>query len=135
MTSSVDRQVELRRMEDARRQTRHQLDMIERQITAKMTALIPSLERRRSGYRRGRPPEPDAFLTRYRSNLAAITAERQPEVDALSRKLARQEAAIASLRARASLPCGSGRAGLQAGGDDRRPGREAGFVAEGLVAD
>ena len=35
------------------------------------------------------------LLERYRSQLAALTAERQPEIDALSRKLARQEQAIA----------------------------------------
>ncbi len=98
MIPSIDRQVELCRMEEACRQTRHQLDMIERQIIRKMTALIPSLGRRKSGYRRGRPPEPDAFLARYRSNLTAITAERQPEIDALSRKLARQEAALSAFR-------------------------------------
>lgn len=108
MISSIDHDAELRRMEDACRQTRHQIDMIERQIVRKMTALIPSLRRRRTRYRRGRPREPDAFLNRYRTNLAAITAERQPEIDALSRKLARQETAIASLHARAPLPGGSG---------------------------
>ncbi|CVI64336.1 hypothetical protein [Agrobacterium deltaense] len=86
-------------MEDACRQTRHQIAMIERQITARMTALIRRPGHRRSGYRRGRPPEPKSFLCRYRANLAAMTAERQPEIDALSRKLARQEAAIAPLRA------------------------------------
>lgn len=104
MISPIDRQVVIRRMEDACRQTRHQLDMIERQIVRRMTALIPSLGRHKSGYRRGRPPEPDVFLARYRSNLAAITAERQPEIDALSRKLARQKAAIAALAARRCLP-------------------------------
>ncbi|WP_350297455.1 hypothetical protein [Agrobacterium arsenijevicii] len=78
--------------------------MIERQIIRKMTALIPSLGRRKPRYRRGSPPERHAFLNRYRTNLTAITAERQPEIDALSRKLARQEAAIASLRARVPLP-------------------------------
>lgn len=98
MIPSYDRQAELCRMEEACRQTRHQLDMIERQIIRKMTALIPSLGARRPRYRRGRPPEPDAFLARYRSNLAAITAERQPEIDALSRKLARQKAAIGACR-------------------------------------
>jgi len=110
MTPSFDRQAQLRRMEAACRQTRYQLDMIERQIIRKMTALIPSLGRRRTAYRRGKPPEPEAFLTRYRSNLAAITAERQPEIDALSRKLARQEAAIASMRGSASPAGGLGRA-------------------------
>ena len=120
MIPSGDRQTELRRMEEACRQTRRQLDMIERQIIRKMTALIPSLSQRRSGYRRGRPPDPDAFLSRYRSHLAAITTERQPETDALSRKLARQEAAIASLRARSS-PSSSARQGGYAGGEDPRP--------------
>jgi hypothetical protein len=42
-----------------------------------------------------RRPIRQAFLERYRSQLAALTAERQPEIDALSRKLARQEQAIA----------------------------------------
>lgn len=107
----LDHHVALRRMEDACRQTRHQIDMIERQIIRKMTALIPSLGARKPTYRHGRPPAPDAFLNRYRTNLAAITAERQPEIDALSRKLARQEAAIASLRARAALPGNAGQTG------------------------
>lgn len=120
MMTSGDRQTELRRMEEACRQTRHQLDMIDRQIIRKMTALIPSLSSRRSGYRRGRPPDPDAFLCRYRSHLAAITTERQPEIEALSRKLARQEAAIASLRARSSPPAYAIQGG-HAVGDDLRP--------------
>ncbi|WP_348626278.1 hypothetical protein [Methylobacterium sp. CCH7-A2] len=35
-------------------------------------------------------------LERYRSTHAALTAERQPEIDALSRKLSRQDQAIAA---------------------------------------
>lgn len=96
-----DRRMQLLRMEEARRQTQHQLEIIERQIMRRMTALIPQLGRKQSGYRHGRPPEPSTFLERYRSNLAGITAERQPEIDALTRKLARQDRAIASLRERA----------------------------------
>ena len=65
-----------------------------------MTAVIPHLHPRRRSYRRGQPPEADAFLARYRANLAAITAERQQEIDALARKLARQDRAIAALRER-----------------------------------
>lgn len=90
----------LSRMEEARRQTQHQLDLIDRQIIRRMTATIPHLHRRRRSYRRGRPPDPGASLTRYRANLAAITAERQQEIDALSRKLARQDRAMAALRER-----------------------------------
>jgi hypothetical protein len=87
-------------VEEARWQTQRQLDMIDRQITRRMTGLIPQLGRKQTGYRRGKAPDPGAFLERYRANLAAVTAERQPEIDALSRKLARQESAIAILRER-----------------------------------
>ncbi|MEZ5784574.1 MAG: hypothetical protein R3D70_24000 [Rhizobiaceae bacterium] len=98
--AALDPRTRLFRMEEARRQTQHQLGMIERQITRRMTALIPQLQPKRKAFHRGRPPDPAAFLERYRSNLAAITAERQHEIDALSRKLARQDDAIAAFRER-----------------------------------
>ncbi|ARQ13557.1 hypothetical protein NXC12_PD00471 (plasmid) [Rhizobium etli] len=94
---------ELARMEAARRKTKHQLDLIDRQITRRMTALIPQLGGRQAGYRRGKPSEPGAFLERYRASLAALTAERQAEVDALTRKLARQDAAIKAFRVRVRI--------------------------------
>lgn len=103
MNLSSDRQVRLSRMEEARRQTQRQLDLIDRQIIRRMTALIPHLKPSRKAFRRGKPPDPGAFLERYRSNIAAITAERQPEIDALSRKLARQDWAIAGFRERHGL--------------------------------
>lgn len=74
--------------------------MIEHQITWRMTALIPQLQTKRQAFHRGKPLDPAAFLERYLSNLAAITAERQHEIDALSRKLARQDEAIAAFRER-----------------------------------
>lgn len=95
MTLAPKLRRQLSRMEEARRQTQRQLDLVDRQITRRMTALIPGLLPRRTHYRRGKAPDPGAFLERYRSQLAALTAERQPEIDALSRKLARQEQAIA----------------------------------------
>ncbi|MGR7993572.1 hypothetical protein [Xanthobacter sp. ZOL 2024] len=101
--SALDPRTRLFRMEEARRQTQHQLSMIERQITRRMTALIPQLQPKRKAFHRGRPPDPAAFLERYRSNLAAVTAERQHEIDALSRKLARQDEAIAAFRDRHGL--------------------------------
>lgn len=94
MTGSPETMAQLFRMEDARRQIQRQLDMIDRQIIRRMTALIPQLQRKRLVYRRGKSPDPGAFLERYRLSLAALTAERQPEIDALSRKLARQDRAI-----------------------------------------
>ncbi|MBX4937074.1 hypothetical protein HJA97_05900 [Rhizobium binae] len=104
-------------MEAARRQTQHQLDLIDRQITRKMTALIPLIGRRQAGFHRGKAPQPGAFLERYRANLAALTAERQPEVDALTRKLARQDAAIAALLARRGPSADQASLGAAPGGE------------------
>ena len=89
---------QLLRMEAARRQTQHQLEVIDRQITRAMTAFLPRLGRRQSGYRHGKASVPGAFLERYRAYLAALTAERQPDVDALLRELARQDAIILGMR-------------------------------------
>lgn len=98
MTLASELRRQLSRMEAAQRQTQRQLDMVDRQITRRMTALIPGLLPRRTRYRHGKAaPDPGAFLERYRSQLAALTAERQPEIDALSRKLARQQQDIARL--------------------------------------
>ncbi|WP_034884574.1 chromosome segregation ATPase (plasmid) [Ensifer sp. WSM1721] len=102
MSPDADRIAQLSRMEEARRQTERQLQLIERQIARKLAAIMPQLARRQGGYRRGRPPQPSASLERYRKSLAALTAERQPEIDALSRKLARQEATIGAFQERLS---------------------------------
>ena len=95
MTFAPELSRDLSRLEEARRQTQRQLDLLDRQITRRMTSLIPGLLPRRRHDRRGKAPDPQAFLERYRSQLAALTAERQSEIDALSRKLARNEQAIA----------------------------------------
>ncbi|CAM5278872.1 MAG: hypothetical protein WBA29_16915 [Xanthobacteraceae bacterium] len=128
MRPSPERIAQLSRMEEARRQTQRQLDMIDRQIIRRMTALIPQLGRKQSGYRRGKAPDPSAFLERYRSNLAAITAERQAEIDALARKLARQDAAIGALRARSACD-GADRTGACRCPANRRPGKRHGAAA------
>jgi hypothetical protein len=108
MMSAPERQVQLSRMEAARRQTQHQLFIIDRQITRRMNMLIPQLRRKRSPFHHGKASDPRSFVERYRSNLAALTAERQSEIDALASKLARQDAAIAVLRAK--FASGSSRA-------------------------
>ncbi|MER8589673.1 hypothetical protein NKH19_31565 [Mesorhizobium sp. M1338] len=94
------RRAQLFRMEEARRQTQRQLEMIDRQIMRRMTAIILQLKLQRIGHRRRNPADARALLERYRLKLAAITLQRQHEIDALSRKLARQDAAIKALRAR-----------------------------------
>ncbi|MCW0001810.1 hypothetical protein OE766_26705 [Pararhizobium sp. YC-54] len=116
MSTSAKQAAKLLRMQAARRQTQHQLDVIDRQITRKMTALIPLIGRRHQGYRRGKAQPLDAFLERYRANLEVLTAERQPEVDALTRKLARQDAAIAGLPTRQGPSLGPASVGAGPGG-------------------
>ncbi|KRB29638.1 hypothetical protein ASE05_30670 [Mesorhizobium sp. Root172] len=98
--SVSDRRAHLFRMEQPRRQTQRQLAMIDRWIIRRMTAINPQPRTQCARYRRSRGPEPAMFLEQYRANLAAITLERQHEIDALSRKLARQDAAIERRRAR-----------------------------------
>ena len=97
MTLQLDPGRRLLRLEGERRQTQRQLEIVQRQIIRRMTAQIPNLLPRRTHYRRRKAPHPRAFLERYRSQLAAMTAERQPEIDALSQTLAQQERAIAIL--------------------------------------
>lgn len=52
----------------------------------------------------GQGAGPECFPRAYRSDLAAITTERQPEIDALSCKLARQDAATEAHCVRDGLP-------------------------------
>lgn len=98
MTAATCIQIRLFRLEEARRQTQHQLDLIDRQIVRRMTGPIPKLAPNRTVYQRGKAPAPNAFLERYRGELKALTTEHQPEIDALARRLARQDDAIAILR-------------------------------------
>lgn len=93
---------QLSRMEEARRQVQRQLELIDRQITRRATALVPQ-QRKRHGDRRGKSSDVRMVLERYRWTLAALTAERQPEIDALSRKLARQDRAIAAYHERQQI--------------------------------
>ena len=75
MTLAPELRRQLSCMEEARRQTQRQLDQLDRQITRRMTALIPGLLPRRTRYRRGKAPDPGAFIASYRAQLAALTAE------------------------------------------------------------
>jgi hypothetical protein len=86
---------QLSSIEEARRQVQRQLELIDRQITRRAAALVQQ-QRKRHGFRRGKSSDVCMVLERYRSTRAALTAERQPEIDALSRKLARQDQAIAA---------------------------------------
>lgn len=60
--SVPDRRAQLFRMEEARRHTQRQLDMIDRRIIWRMTAVTPQLRPQCAGYRWGEGPEPAMFL-------------------------------------------------------------------------
>ncbi len=102
MTVAVDTRARLSRMEEARRQTQRQLEKIERQIRHEMASLMPQLQPKQTGYRNRKTTDQRAFLERYRLYLAALTAEQQPEIDALCSRLSLQDHAISAIRA---LPC------------------------------
>jgi hypothetical protein len=85
-------------MEEARRQTQRQLDLVDRQITRRMTALIPGLLSRQTTIVARQGARPGAFLERYRHQArgpdrGAAAGDRRPVAQAG----AMQEQAIARL--------------------------------------
>lgn len=93
----------LLRMEAARRETKNHLRLIERQIAARAARLTTSFRARSRDYQRSRSTWTRADERLYRDKLSALTFARQGEFDALSRKIARQDAAIAAFRRRNRL--------------------------------
>jgi|GEM_PF-6188899 hypothetical protein len=97
--SSDDGALLLARMEAARRQTRHHLDLVYRQIEARAERItttqrvraVRSYGRSRSRWTRSR----EALL---RLNLERLEFERRGEIEPLIRTLARQEATISAFR-------------------------------------
>ncbi|WJK78245.1 hypothetical protein QOV31_005130 (plasmid) [Agrobacterium fabrum] len=71
MTATPIYHAQLSRMEEARRQTQRQLELIDRQVLRRISSILPQLARRQTGYRRGKAPDAGSFLERYRNNLAA----------------------------------------------------------------
>ncbi len=102
MTSLSDTRTRLLRMEAARRETRRHLDHVQRQIEGRaerMTITEKAKAQNRTHKRFGpRWTRSDEAL--YRSHVDRLFFERHSEIDALSRKLARQDRALAALRER-----------------------------------
>ncbi|TRB00744.1 hypothetical protein EXN61_24675 [Agrobacterium tumefaciens] len=90
----------LSRMEAARRQTRHHLDLVHRQIATRAERLAVTEKakaknrtHKRSGSRWTRS---DEML--FQDHLGRLSFERRGELEALIRKLERQDRAITTLR-------------------------------------
>ena len=94
----------LARMEAARRETHAHLCLIERQIAARAERVMISFRARSRDYRKSRSTWSHADEQLYQATLSDLTFSRHREVDGLSRKLARQDAAIAAFRRRHGLP-------------------------------
>ncbi|NKX68196.1 hypothetical protein HEP89_29085 (plasmid) [Labrenzia sp. 5N] len=97
----------LRRMETARRQTKAHLDLIERQIAARAERMTISAQAQAKAKARSHPRgrshwtrSDDALFREY---VDQLSFERRGEIDALTRKLSRQERAIAAVRAKITI--------------------------------
>lgn len=98
MTRSTDVRARLARMEAARRETHHHLAVIERQIAGKAERMtITARAKRRQNGRTARTWT-GADERVYQAYLADLTLARRAEIEALSRKLARQDTALLRLR-------------------------------------
>lgn len=102
MTSYSEQQARLARMEAARAETENRLAIVQRQIQGRAERMTVTTQAK---YRQCRHRRSNSMWTRtderiFRENLAAIRFERRWEIDALSRKVARQTGAIAAFRVR-----------------------------------
>ncbi|WP_425645423.1 hypothetical protein [Agrobacterium leguminum] len=90
----------LARMVRAREETRNRLAIIERQIEKCAERMTITARLKTRQYGRTKSTWTRADERDYRENAAQLRFERRGEIDALTRKLERQDAAIAALRAR-----------------------------------
>ena len=98
MMESPDERTLLRRMEAAEAESRRHLDVIERQIAARAERLTTTdrAKSRRHGHGGSRWTNADERL--FQEHVAELKLTRRREIDVLTRKLDRQEKAIAEFR-------------------------------------
>ncbi|MEP5358214.1 MAG: hypothetical protein ABJQ57_02900 [Nitratireductor sp.] len=87
-------------MEAAHRQTRAHLERIERQISARAERMTTTAKAKARRHPRGGSGWARTDEAMFRACVDQISFERRGEVEALSRKLIRQEHAIAFVRAK-----------------------------------
>jgi len=92
----------LARMQASRRDTRRHLDLVLRQIAARAERVTVTQKAKSSGrtHKRSGSRWTPSDERLFKSHLQALEFQRRGEIEALSRKLARQDAAIAALKAR-----------------------------------
>ena len=100
----------LARMESARARTERHIEIIELQISDRAQRLPISAHIKARQFGRGTHRWRRADLRAFHNAIGALRFERHSEIEALSRKLARQAGAIAAfrLRHRIDMPEGEG---------------------------
>ena len=100
MTRHTDIGALLARMDAARRGTQHHLAVIERQVAKRAERMTITARAKRRRRRSSAGAWPGADERAYQGHLADLVLARLPEIDALTRKLARQDDALTALRSR-----------------------------------
>lgn len=93
-------------MEASRRQTHHHLDLVHRQIAGRAERLTVTEKAKSRSHRRGRSNSTPSDEELYRDHLDRLTFQRRGEIDALSRKLARQDQALAAVYEKLGINAG-----------------------------
>jgi hypothetical protein len=100
MIEPQDRRLVLARMETAQAETQRYLGVIERQIAARAERLTITGRAKRRPHGRSASSWTKADERVFQQHVAELALARRGEIDALTRKLDRQETAIAEFRAR-----------------------------------
>lgn len=90
----------LSRMEAAHRLTKAHLERIERQISARAERMTTTAKAKARRHPRGRSRWTRSDEALFRAWVDQLSFERRGEIDALNRKLSRQERAILAVRAK-----------------------------------
>jgi len=90
----------LSRMEAAHRLTKAHLERIERQISARAERMTTTAKAKARRHPRGRSRWTRSDEALFRACVDQLSFERRGEIDALNRKLSRQERAILAVRAK-----------------------------------
>lgn len=104
MTRPQDCRVVLARMEAAQAETLRHLGVIERQIAARAERLTITDRAKRRQHGRSASSWTSVDERLFQQHLAELALARRGEIDALTRKLDRQETAITQLRVAIACP-------------------------------
>jgi AraC-like DNA-binding protein len=100
MSITPQRRALLARMEKTLLETSRHLGLIERQIQTRAERMTITSRTKRRQFGRGTSRWTRADERAFRENIAALALARRAEIDALIRKLTRQEGVIAAFRRR-----------------------------------